>query len=81
MGNYTNYFNRIGYKPKYFCGDRIYGRWNNIPFIGTVGSDLVVDETGPRLTVLLDLPLQYEGIIHRVIFTKHSNVCPLKNFD
>jgi hypothetical protein len=39
MGNQTDYFEKIGYKPKYHIGDRVFGYWNKIPFVGTVGND------------------------------------------
>ena len=81
MGSQTDYFNRIGYKPTYFIGDRVFGYWNNIPFIGSVGNDTLVSlEEGPRISILLDLPIQLAGNVHRVILVKHKDVKPLKEF-
>ena len=82
MGNQTDYFNRIGYKPVYFIGDRISGKWNKIPFVGTVGNDtLVSEDEGPRISVLLDLPIKFNGQVKNVILVKHSDVKPLKVYE
>ena len=29
MGNQTDYFERIGYTPIWYLGDRVFGYWNN----------------------------------------------------
>lgn len=81
MGSQTDYFNKIGYKPKYQIGDRVFGRWNKIPFIGSVGNDTMISEIdGPYITIHLDLPIKYEDKIRRVIIVKHADVTPLKEF-
>ena len=81
MGNQTEYFNKIGYKPKYFLGDRVSGRWNKIPFIGTVGNDTVISlEEGPRISILLDLPIKYKDTIHNIVIVKHKDIKPLKEY-
>jgi hypothetical protein len=75
MGTQTDYFNRVGYKHTYDIGDRIEGKWNGIPFVGSVGNDRLVDEdVGPEITVHLDLPIKYEDKIRNVIVVKHSAV-------
>ena len=81
MGNQTDYFNKIGYKPKYFLGDRVSGKWNKTPFIGTVGNDTVISEIeGPRISIHLDLPIKFNNIIHNYIFVKHKDIKQLKDF-
>lgn len=81
MGNQTDYFNKIGYKPTYFIGDRVFGRWNKIPFIGTVGNDTVIsEEEGPRISIFLDLPIVIDNNPRSVIIVKHKDVKPLKEF-
>ena len=81
MGNQSDYFERIGYKPKYFIGDRVFGKWNKIPFIGTVGNDTVINETeGPRISIHLDLPIKFNDTIHNIIIAKHKDIKPLKDF-
>jgi len=42
MGNQTDYFNRVGYQATYDIGDRVIGKWNGIPFVGTVGNDRLI---------------------------------------
>jgi hypothetical protein len=81
MGSQTDYFNRIGYKPKYFIGDRVFGKWNKIPFIGSVGNDTLISEIeGPRITIHLDLPIKINNVIHNFIVVKHKDIKPLTTF-
>jgi len=74
MGNQTDYFERIGYKPIYSIGDRVFGHWNRIPFVGTVGNDRVVSLAGPEITIHLDLPIRYNGEIKNFIIVKHQDI-------
>lgn len=75
MASQTDYFNQIGYKPKYFIGDRVIGTWNKIPFVGTVGNDTVISlEEGPRISVMPDLPIVFEDKIRSVIIVKHKDI-------
>jgi hypothetical protein len=81
MGNQTDYFERIGYRPKYWIGDRVFGYWNKIPFIGSVGNDTVINEIeGPRVSIHLDLPIKYNDTIHNVIIVKHKDISKLAEF-
>ena len=74
MGNQTDYFNRIGYTGKYEIGDRVFGKWNKIPFIGTIYNDSVIsEEQGPRLTISLDLPITFENKTYERIIDIHKN--------
>lgn len=77
MGNQTDYFERIGYRAKYQIGDRVFGHWNKIPFVGTVGNDRVIDKTGPQVTIHLDLPIRYEKQTRNVIVVKHRDITKL----
>jgi hypothetical protein len=80
MGNQTEYFERNAYKPVYFLGDRVFGYWNKIPFIGSVGNDRVIDNTGPHIIVHLDLPIKYKDEIKNILIVKHKDIKPLKEF-
>jgi len=81
MGNQTDYFERIGYKPKWFLGDRVFGYWNGIPFVGTVGNDTKIsDIEGPRITIHLDLPINMNKQIHHVVVVKHKDIKALVEF-
>lgn len=75
MGNQTDYFERIGYKPKWYLGDRVFGYWNKIPFVGSVGNDTVINEIeGPRISVHLDLPIKFDNKVYNVIIVKHKDI-------
>ena len=75
MGNQSDYFNKIGYKPKYHIGDRVIGKWNKIPFVGSVGNDTMINEIeGPRISVHLDLPIKIKDEVRSVIFVKHKDL-------
>jgi len=75
MSNQTDYFNKVKYWPVYFLGDRVFGKWNKIPFIGTVGNDTVINEVeGPRISIHLDLPIKHKGTVHNFIFVKHKDI-------
>lgn len=75
MASLTDYFKSIGYKHVYDLGDRVEGKWNKIPFVGCVGNDrLVSEDRGPEITIHLDLPIKYDGVIHNVIVVKHKDI-------
>lgn len=82
MGSQTDYFERIGYKPKWFIGDRVSGKYKGIPFIGTVGNDTVISEIeGPRVTVHLDLPLRIDDYNYSFIIVKPKDLKRLVSMD
>ena len=75
MGNQTDYFERIGYKPTWYIGDRVFGYWNKIPFVGTVGNDTLINMIeGPRVTVHLDLPIKFNENVHNMIIVKPTEL-------
>ena len=78
MGTQTDYFNRIGYKPKYSIGDRVFGYWRKIPFVGSVGNDRCIDGVNPEITIHLDLPIRLTGQLYSFIIVKHKDIKPLK---
>lgn len=79
MGNQTDYFERIGYRPTWFIGDRVRGKWNKIPFCGTVGNDTQINLTeGPRVSVHLDLPIKFKDSVHTIIFVRPTELKELK---
>jgi hypothetical protein len=78
MGNQTDYFNRIGYKPVYHLGDRVIGKWGKIPFVATVGNDRCIDGVNPEITVHLDLPIKVDGVLKQFLIVKHQDVKPYK---
>lgn len=75
MPNYAEYFSKIAYKPKYQIGDRVFGYYKKIPFMGTVGNDsLVSPAEGPRISVFLDLPIMVDKTLRSVIIVKHKDI-------
>jgi len=75
MANQTDYFQKKGYKPKYYIGDRVFGKYQNIPFIGSVGNDTLISEIeGPRISIHLDLPIRIYNVNRSVIIVKHKDV-------
>jgi hypothetical protein len=81
MGSLTDYFNQTAYKPVYQIGDRVFGHWNGIPFIGSVGNDTnKIGSEKPRITVLVDLPILLDGKTHSVIIVKHKDIKRLVQF-
>ncbi len=83
MPNYAEYFAKNAYKPKYYIGDRVFGYYKKIPFIGSVGNDNLVSEIeGPRISVHLDLPMKTDQGILRLIIVKHKDIkSKLVNYD
>ena len=72
--NQAEYFEKNRHVAKYEFGQRIFGYWNNIPFIGTVGNDTVINESfGPQYSIHLDLPIKYQKVIYNFIVDKQSN--------
>jgi hypothetical protein len=81
MGNQTDYFNRIGYKPTYHIGDRVFGYYQKIPFVGSVGNDTLINlERGPQITIHLDLPMRLTDGLKSFIIVTHKDIKPLKTF-
>lgn len=79
MASLAEYFKANRYQAKYDIGDRVIGKWNKIPFVGTVGNDSLVSELeGPKVSVHLDLPIKYKDKIHTIIFVKHKDIKPYK---
>ena len=75
MGTQTDYFDRIGYKHKYNIGDRVIGKFNKVPFVGTVGNDRLINHNdGPEITIHLDLPLKHNNELKRFIIVKHKDI-------
>lgn len=60
--------------PLFHIGDRVFGYWNNIPFIGSVLNDNIIDDRGPRVSVFLDLPLLDKTEHKRIVFVKQNDI-------
>jgi hypothetical protein len=72
MSNLTRYFERRDAdlpKPRYNSGDRVFGHWNQIPFVGTV-----VREIAPLVMIQVDLPIKHDGTVHNIITPKLKDI-------
>lgn len=82
MPNYAEYFEKVCYKPKWFIGDRVSGKYKKIPFIGTVGNDTLISEIeGPRVSVFLDLPMKVDKEYKSIIIVKPNELKRLISMD
>jgi hypothetical protein len=82
MASLKDYFDKICYKSKYDIGDRVTGKWNSIPFMGTVGNDTQLNPNdGPYVTVHLDLPIMLDKQVRNVIIVKHKNIKKLTTIE
>jgi len=67
------------YQPKYEFMARVEGKYKNIPFVGSVGNDTVVNDVdGPVFHIHLDLPMKVGGKYIDHLFCKHSEIKSLK---
>lgn len=81
MASLAEYFDKVTYKAVYDIGDRVLGRYNSIPFIGTIGNDTQLNPIdGPYCTVHLDLPIKIDDVVKNVIIVKHNEINRLKEF-
>lgn len=65
MTTMADYFAEHRPKPKYQTGQRVEGVYKGVPFIGTVGADIMVNyDIGPMVTVFVDLPVKVEDVWH-----------------
>jgi len=79
MASLAEYFSNNRYKAQWQIGDRVFGKYNKIPFIGTVGNDTLINELeGPRVTVHLDLPIKIDNEYKSFIIVKPKDIKRLK---
>jgi len=79
MSNLAEYFGANRYQAKWNIGDRVTGKWNKIPFVGSVGNDRQLnDRDGPEITIHLDLPIKYQDQVYRIIVVKHKDIKEFK---
>jgi hypothetical protein len=75
MSNLATYFAANRYQAKWSIGDRVIGKWNKIPVVGTVGNDTLISEReGPRVSVHLDLPVKFKDQVHTILFVKPNEL-------
>ena len=65
MASLAEYFAKNRPEPRYEIGERVFGYYNKVPFVGTVGADIMVnEEVGPLVTVFIDLPMKVSNNWH-----------------
>jgi hypothetical protein len=75
MVSLADYFAANRYKAVYSIGDRVYGKFNKIPFVGSVGNDTEISiETGPQVSIHLDLPIKIDGEYRSHIIVQHKDI-------
>jgi hypothetical protein len=53
----------------------VFGKWNKIPFTGTVLNDhIVTEEVGSVVHVYLDLPLKYKTEYKTIVTVKQKDI-------
>lgn len=73
MASLAEYFERERPQPYFEFGTKVFGKYNKIPFIGTVyGDGMINEEQGPRLTVHLDLPIMIDGKVKTIIIDAYD---------
>lgn len=73
--NLAEYFEANRPASKFEFGQRVFGYYEKIPFIGSVGSDTMrsVDE-GVMATITLDLPIKTSAGVRTVIRVPHKAI-------
>jgi len=70
MANLTDYFNRKEQpRPKFKYGERVFGRKEKMPFVGTV-----MREIESMVLIHTDLPVVMEGTICNVLTVKRTDI-------
>lgn len=81
MESLTDYFKRTCYQSKYQLGARVFGKWNDIPFIGSVLIDRCLDGKNPEVVIMPDLPIIVDKKIYNIILVKHKCIELLKSYN
>ena len=75
MGNIAEYFARQAYQHRYHMGDRVRGRYQGVPFAGTVMIDnRLNEEDGAFVIVDLDLPIRIDGQVRSMLKVTHADL-------
>lgn len=75
MASLTDYFarkNADAPPPKFTLGDRVFGRREKIPFVGTV-----LREIESLVMIQTDLPVVFEGQVCNILSVKQSDIIRL----
>jgi hypothetical protein len=79
MSTLAEYFAQNRPVPKYAVGDRVEGTYQKTPYVGTVYTDNMRNETeGPMVSVHLDLPMKIDSVWHTMIRVKYKEIKGLR---
>jgi hypothetical protein len=79
MASLADYFAANRYHGKWQIGDRVFGYYNKIPFVGSVGNDTLINELiGPQVSIHLDLPIKLTDKLQNVIILTGKDIKTLK---
>jgi hypothetical protein len=79
MGSLAEYFAEHRPKPKYKVGDRVEGTYQKVPYVGTVYTDNMRNESeGPMVNIHLDLPMKIGKEYHNYIRVKYKDIKGLR---
>lgn len=78
MANYAEYFEARDPKTnhKFEYGNRVFGKWNKIPFIG-----MIIREEDKDVLVHADLPVKYDKQYNSILRLNRNDVKILKEYD
>jgi hypothetical protein len=79
MSSLAEYFSINRPAPKYSVGDRVEGVYKGVPYVGTVYTDNMRNESeGPMVSVHLDLPLKTKEQVHTFIRVTYKQIKGLR---
>jgi len=66
VGSLAEYFAQHRPAAKWQHGDRVFGKFHGVPFIGTCGGEGMVNEIiGVETTVFIDLPIKAKNVWYK----------------
>ena len=81
MVSLAEYFEKNRYQGKWQLGDRVFGHFKKVPFIGTVGNDSEVSPAiGAQVSIHLDLPILVDGVMRNFIHVKPKDIKKLLEY-
>ena len=79
MSTLAEYFEANRPKPKYAVGDRVEGTYQKIPYVGTVYTDNMRNESeGPMVNIHLDLPMKVDKTWLTMIRVRYKDIRGLR---
>jgi len=79
MSSLAEYFAEHRPQPKYQFGDRVEGKYQGIPYVGTAYTDNMRSELeGPMVSIHLDLPMKIGKEWHNYIRVKYKDIKGLR---